>query len=58
MTVLRFFLNLFVFICVLAGSSFLVMAACFMVRFPPLFIAVLLGCGLFAIALTQTSRRS
>lgn len=56
MTVPRFFLYLFVFICVLAGSCFLMIATCLMVRFPPLLIAVLLSCGLFAIVLTKAAR--
>ncbi|VVP57356.1 hypothetical protein PS870_05769 [Pseudomonas fluorescens] len=56
MTVLRFFLYLFVLICVLAGSGLVVAAFCLMLRFPPLFIAVGLGCGLFAVVLAKTSR--
>ena len=56
MTVLRFFLYLFVLICVLTGSGLVVAAICLLVRFPPLFIAVGLGCGLFAVVLAKTSR--
>lgn len=56
MTVLRFFLYLFVLICVLAGSCLVVAAICLLVGFPPLFIAVGLGCGLFAVVLAKTSR--
>lgn len=56
MTVLRFFLYLFVLICGLAGSGLVVAAVCLMLRFPPIFIAVGLGCGLFAVILANTSR--
>ena len=55
MTVLRFFLYLFVLICVLTGSCLVVATICLMLRFPPLFIAVGLGCGLFAVVLAKTS---
>jgi hypothetical protein len=58
MAVLRFFLHLFTFICMLAGSILLVMAACLMVRFPPLVVAVVVGCALFAIVLTKTTPRT
>jgi len=51
MTVLRFFLTLFMFICLLAGSSVLVSAICLMLRFPPLLFAVVLGCVLLVIIL-------
>ncbi|MNE98803.1 hypothetical protein K5R88_24795 [Pseudomonas sp. MM213] len=57
MTVPRFFLTLFIFICVLAGSSAFVLAICLMLRFPPLLIAVVLGCGLFACLLRKADTR-
>lgn len=51
MTVLRFFLTLFMFICLLAGSSIVVSAICLMLRFPALLFAVVLGCVLLVIIL-------
>jgi len=57
MTVLRFFLTLFLFICLLAGSSVLVAAVCLMLRFPPLLFAVVLGCVLLVIVLKKLRRR-
>ncbi|QAY89980.1 hypothetical protein [Pseudomonas sp. ACM7] len=57
MTVLRFFLTLFLFICLLAGSSVLVAAACLTLRFPPLLFAVVLGCVLLVIVLKMLRRR-
>ncbi len=47
MHVLQFFLTLFLFICLLAGSSVLVAALCLMARFPLLLITVALTCLLF-----------
>ncbi|MNC11904.1 hypothetical protein D3C76_1582140 [compost metagenome] len=57
MKVPQFFLMLFIFVCVLAGSSVLVTAICLMVRFPLLLLAVLLGCGLFACLLRKADSR-
>lgn len=53
MTALRFFLTLFMFICLLAGSSIVVTTICLMLRFPPLLFAVVLGCVLLAIILRK-----
>jgi len=53
MTVLRFFLTLFMFICLLAGSSIVVTTICLMLRFPPLLFAVALGCVLLVIILRK-----
>lgn len=57
MNVLRFFLTLFLFICLLAGSSVLVTAACLMLRFPPLLFAVVLSCVLLLIVLKRLRHR-
>lgn len=53
MTVLRFFLTLFTFICLLAGSSIVVTTICLMLRFPPLLFAIVLGCVLLVIILRK-----
>lgn len=58
MTLPRFFLYLFFFICVLAGSSILVATICLMLRFPPLLYTVVLSFGLFAIILRKASQRT
>jgi len=58
MTVVRFFLTLFIFVCLLAGSSVLVAALCLMVRFPPLLFAAALGCVLLAMVLKKLRRRN
>lgn len=53
MTFPRFIFYVFIFIGILAGSSAFVLAICLMLRFPPLLIAALLGCGLFACLLRK-----
>ena len=53
MTVLRFFLTLFTFICLLAGSSIVVTTISLMLRFPPLLFAIVLGCVLLVIILRK-----
>lgn len=53
MTVLRFFLTLFMFVCLLAGSSIVVTTICLMLRFPTLLFAVVLGCVLLVIILRK-----
>lgn len=58
MTVLQFFLTLFILICLLAGSSVLVTAIFLMLRFPPLLFAGVLGCVLFAIVLKKLRNRN
>lgn len=58
MSVLRFFLTLFMFICLLAGSSVVVSALCLMLRFPPLLFAVVLACALLVIVLRQLRRHN
>ncbi len=58
MTLPRFIFYAFVFIGVLASSSTFVLAICLMLRFPPLLIAVLLGCGLFACLLRKADTRN
>lgn len=58
MRVIQFFLTLFLFICLLAGSSVLVATACLMLRFPPLLFAVVLGCVLLIIALKKPRSRN
>lgn len=57
MTVLRFFLTLFTFICLLAGSSIVVTTICLMLRFPPLLFAIVLGCVLLVIILRKIRAR-
>ncbi|WP_223511348.1 hypothetical protein [Pseudomonas sp. GL-B-19] len=58
MTVLRFFLKLFLFICLLAGSSVLVAALCLMARFPLLLITVAFTCLLFWRLISSKSIRA
>lgn len=53
MTLIQFFLTLFIFISLLAGSGVLVASICLMLRFPPLLLVVGLGCALLSIALKK-----